>query len=168
MFYQYLSNFKSYFWFFFSVHVFLYVLNVFGCMGLLIQEGSVMMFGLSILYCILFSPASYVFWFRPAYKAFKYIQSSFIQQSVTNLYNFNLIYRSDSSFNFMVFFVFFFSQLVATIIQAVGLPNLGTWYIFQSLILIDLNLLSILFFQWIYCSSIGHGITISRSNLKKK
>ncbi len=35
--------------------------------------------------------------------------------------------RSDSSFNFMVFFCIFFAQLIATTIQAVGIPNLGTW-----------------------------------------
>lgn len=85
-------------------HTCLYVLNVGGCLGLFIQMGEGTMFGLSILYCFLFTPASYLFWFRPAYKAF----------------------RSDNSFNFMVFFVFFFAQLVATVIQAVGLPNLGT------------------------------------------
>ncbi|XP_057373934.1 secretory carrier-associated membrane protein 5-like [Daphnia carinata] len=85
-------------------HACLYVINVGGCLGLFIQLGQGTMFGLSILYCCLFTPASYLVWFRPAYKAF----------------------RSDSSFNFMVFFVFFFAQLVATVIQAVGLPNLGT------------------------------------------
>ncbi|XP_046439152.1 secretory carrier-associated membrane protein 5-like [Daphnia pulex] len=86
------------------MHALLYLVNVGGCLALFIQMGEGTMFGLSILYCILFTPASYIFWFRPAYKAFK----------------------SDSSFNFMVFFVFFFSQLIATIIQAVGIPNLGT------------------------------------------
>jgi len=99
--FQKVVRYLYYVWMF---HTLLYLLNVLGCLALFIQERSGAMFGLSILYCVLFTPASYVCWFRPIYKAF----------------------RSDSSFNFMVFFCIFFAQLIATTIQAVGIPNLGT------------------------------------------
>lgn len=90
-----------YIWMF---HTLMYLLNVVGCLALFCQRGEGAMFGLSILYAVLFTPASYVCWFRPVYKAF----------------------RSDSSFNFMVFFVIFFAQLGASVIQAIGIPSLGT------------------------------------------
>jgi len=99
--FQKVVNMLYYIWMF---HTLMYILNVIGCLALFIQQGYVAMFGLSILYCILFTPASYLCWFRPVYKAF----------------------RSDSSFNFMVFFCIFFAQLVATAIQSVGLPSMGT------------------------------------------
>jgi len=99
--FQKVVNMLYYIWMF---HTLMYLLNVIGCLALLIQQGYVAMFGLSILYCVLFTPASYLCWFRPVYKAF----------------------RSDSSFNFMVFFVIFFGQLISTAIQAIGLPSLGT------------------------------------------
>jgi len=51
-------------------------------------------FGLSLFYIVIFSPATYVCWFRPAYKAFK----------------------SDSSFNFMVFFVCFVIQIIFSVL----------------------------------------------------
>lgn len=60
------------FYFIYLVHTLLYLVNVGGCLALFIQEGSGAMFGLSILYAILFTPASYVCWFRPVYKAFRY------------------------------------------------------------------------------------------------
>lgn len=66
--------------------------------------GDFTIIGLGILYTLLFTPFSYLCWFRPAYKAF----------------------RSDSSFNFMVFFFIFFFQFVITTIQAVGIPSSGT------------------------------------------
>lgn len=85
---------------FFAVHSIIMLLNVFG--GLLIVDFSII--GLGILYTILFTPFSYLCWFRPAYKAF----------------------RSDSSFNFMVFFFIFFFQFVVTVLQAIGIPSIGT------------------------------------------
>ncbi|KAK2500338.1 hypothetical protein MC885_010693, partial [Smutsia gigantea] len=60
-------------------------------------------FGLAFLWLILFTPCSYVCWFRPIYKAFK----------------------TDSSFSFMAFFFTFMAQLAISIIQAVGIPGWG-------------------------------------------
>jgi len=61
-------------------------------------------FGLSILYLVLFTPCSFVCWYRPLYKAF----------------------RSDSSFNFFVFFFIFFFQFITTCLQAIAPDGWGT------------------------------------------
>merc|ERR1719273_516983 len=58
-------------------------------------------FGFALIYCIIFTPASFVCWFRPAYKAF----------------------RDDSSFNFMVFFFVFFFQMVTSVLYAFGIVS---------------------------------------------
>ncbi|XP_037549423.1 secretory carrier-associated membrane protein 3 [Nematolebias whitei] len=60
-------------------------------------------FGLSILWALLFTPCSFVCWYRPVYKAF----------------------RSDSSFNFFFFFFIFFAQVGVFIIMTIGIPNSG-------------------------------------------
>ncbi|XP_058800944.1 secretory carrier-associated membrane protein 5 [Phymastichus coffea] len=80
------------------------ILNVIGGLVLMLAEGNVTIFGLGILYVIMFTPFSFVCWFRPAYQAFK----------------------SDSSFNFMVFFFVFFFQIVVTIVQSIGINSVGT------------------------------------------
>ncbi|XP_012274812.1 secretory carrier-associated membrane protein 5 [Orussus abietinus] len=80
------------------------VLNIVGGFALILTGENYSTFGLGILYLLLFTPFSFLCWFRPAYKAF----------------------RSDSSFNFMVFFFVFFFQLIVTIIQAIGIPGSGT------------------------------------------
>jgi len=59
------------------------------------------LFGLSILWWVLFTPCS-LCWYRPAYKAF----------------------RSDSSFNFFFFFFVMFFQACWSILMAVG-PSIG-------------------------------------------
>ena len=63
-------------------------------------------FGLGLLYFVLFTPVSFVCWFRPAYKAF----------------------RDDSSFNFMVFFFVFFFQFCMSALNFLGIGNTGSWY----------------------------------------
>jgi len=78
--------------------------NVIGGLALLIQTGDFATFGLSLVYFVLFTPASYVCWFRPVYKAF----------------------RSDSSFNFMVFFFVFFFQFIMSVLFAIGFSGVGT------------------------------------------
>jgi len=86
------------------LHALLLILNLFGGTCYLfggLDDGS--MFGLALVYGFLFVPLSFVCWFRPAYKAF----------------------RSDSSFNFMIFFFIFFCQFLFTCMMALGIPGSG-------------------------------------------
>ncbi|XP_076364706.1 secretory carrier-associated membrane protein 1-like isoform X4 [Tachypleus tridentatus] len=78
-------------------------LNMLGALALLVEYGKGSTFGFSLLAFILFTPLSFLCWFRPLYKAL----------------------RSDSSFSFMVFFFVFFFQLVLAIVYSVGIPNTG-------------------------------------------
>ncbi|XP_066158293.1 secretory carrier-associated membrane protein 1 [Euwallacea fornicatus] len=77
--------------------------------GIVLKNITIIVVG--ILYTLLLTPFSYLCWFRPAYKAF----------------------RSDSSFNFMVFFFIFFFQFVVTTIHAIGIPGSGTIGIFTAI-----------------------------------
>jgi len=90
-----------YLWLF---HAVLLLGNLFGGTCYLfggLDNGS--MFGLSLVYTFFFIPLSFLCWFRPAYKAF----------------------RSDSSFNFMVFFFIFFCQFCFSVVMALGIPGTG-------------------------------------------
>ncbi|KAM3596687.1 uncharacterized protein V6R79_019069 [Siganus canaliculatus] len=59
--------------------------------------------GLAILWALLFTPCSFVCWYRPVYKAF----------------------RSDSSVNFFTFFFVFFAQVGVYVIMTIGIPGWG-------------------------------------------
>ncbi|KAI3380753.1 hypothetical protein SNEBB_005669 [Seison nebaliae] len=102
--FQQIVKYMFYLWIIYAVVL---LLNVFGCLMLMIAEktgsSSGSTFGWSILY-IVFIPLSYVCWFQPVYQAFK----------------------KNSSFNFMLFFFVFFIQFLSTVIQALGLPGWGT------------------------------------------
>lgn len=74
-------------------------------------------FGLSILWIILFTPCSFVCWYRPMYKAF----------------------RSDSSFNFFIFFFIFFAQDVLFVLQAIGIPGWGFSGWISALVVLKTN-----------------------------
>uniref|UniRef100_A0A0N4ZFK7 Secretory carrier-associated membrane protein n=1 Tax=Parastrongyloides trichosuri TaxID=131310 RepID=A0A0N4ZFK7_PARTI len=63
--------------------------------------GGLGIFFLSMIEMVLFSSCSYLFWFRPVYKAF----------------------RDDSSFNFMVFFFVLFFHSIFCFVQALGLSS---------------------------------------------
>lgn len=67
------------------------------------KEGGAM-FGLALVYWVIYTPLSFICWFRPAYKAF----------------------RDDSSFNFMVFFFVFFFQFMISVIYALGIGGMGS------------------------------------------
>jgi len=71
------------------------------CIG---SESGAQLFGISILYMVIFPPLSFVVWYRPIYKAL----------------------RSGSSFNYMLFFFTFFFQAVFTVLYALGMNFLGT------------------------------------------
>ena len=90
---------------FFSAHASLYTSNVLiGLLYLFAKGDSGAMFGLALVYWFLFTPASYMCWFRPVYKAF----------------------RDDSSMYFMVFFFTFFFQFLLTIIYTLGIGGMGS------------------------------------------
>lgn len=65
-------------------------------------------FGIAFIYLIFFPGCSFVGWYRPIYKALK----------------------TDSSFQYMLFFFVFFAQIVLTVIYAVGISAVGTcgWF----------------------------------------
>uniref|UniRef100_A0A5F8HEZ4 Secretory carrier-associated membrane protein n=1 Tax=Monodelphis domestica TaxID=13616 RepID=A0A5F8HEZ4_MONDO len=54
-------------WIFYSITL---VVNLIACLAWWIAGGDGVNFGLAILWLLLFTPCSYVCWFRPAYKAF--------------------------------------------------------------------------------------------------
>ncbi|XP_049765191.1 secretory carrier-associated membrane protein 1 isoform X1 [Schistocerca cancellata] len=99
--FQKIVRYLYYLWMF---HACIMLLNVFGGLLLMFSVADFTTFGLGLLYLILFTPFSFLCWYRPAYKAF----------------------RSDSSFNFMVFFFVFFFQFIVTVIQAIGIHGSGT------------------------------------------
>ena len=89
------------------MHAALLIANLFGGTCYLfggLDDGS--QFGLSLVYSVFFIPLSFLCWFRPAYKAF----------------------RSDSSFNFMLFFLIFFGQFCFACLMALGIRSVGGWY----------------------------------------
>ncbi|XP_026221807.1 secretory carrier-associated membrane protein 2 [Anabas testudineus] len=99
--YQRVCKMMYYLWMFNCVTLFL---NLLACLaGFTTNSSYGVDFGLSILWLILFTPCSFLCWYRPVYKAFK----------------------SDSSFSFFFFFFVFFCQVVIFIIQAVGIPKWG-------------------------------------------
>uniref|UniRef100_A0A2D4FYB1 Secretory carrier-associated membrane protein n=1 Tax=Micrurus corallinus TaxID=54390 RepID=A0A2D4FYB1_MICCO len=108
--YQHICKMMYYLWMFHSVTL---LLNFLACLAVFTVEPSTTGsdFGLSILWLVLFTPCAFLCWYRPVYKAF----------------------RSDSSFSFFVFFFIFFCQIIAHIVQAVGIPNWGSsGWIFAS------------------------------------
>ena len=85
------------------VNWFVLIANLLGGTLILgIDDGTT--FGLSILYCILFIPLSYICWFRPAYNAF----------------------RNSSLINYIIFFITFSFQFCFSVLMAIGIPNTGS------------------------------------------
>jgi len=82
--------------------VFVLFINMIGNLVLLVKAGdNISGFLSSIVSIFIFTPAAFLCWFRPLYKAFK----------------------NDSSFNFMVFFFVFFVQLVVSVCWALGITS---------------------------------------------
>ncbi|XP_029284524.1 secretory carrier-associated membrane protein 2-like isoform X2 [Cottoperca gobio] len=105
-----------YLWMFHSATLFL---NVLACLAYFTADSQYGVdFGLSILWFILFTPVSFLCWYRPVYKAF----------------------RSDSSFSFFSFFFVFFFQVAVYIIQTVGIPKWGNSGWIASISMINKNL----------------------------
>ncbi|KAM4602614.1 secretory carrier membrane protein 2, like isoform 1-T2 [Polymixia lowei] len=105
-----------YLWMFHCATLFL---NVMACLAYFTADAQYGVdFGLSILWFILFTPVSFVCWYRPVYKAF----------------------RSDSSFSFFFFFFVFFFQVAVYIIQTVGIPKWGNSGWIASISMIRSNL----------------------------
>ncbi|KAJ8718610.1 hypothetical protein PYW08_002847 [Mythimna loreyi] len=92
-------------------HALVLSLNIIGAMSLMFAGNGFTTFGLSILYFILLTPFSFVCWYRPIYKAF----------------------RSDSSFNFMVFFFIFLFQIIITVVQSIGFSGGGSCGLITSI-----------------------------------
>ncbi|CAJ0930026.1 unnamed protein product, partial [Mesorhabditis belari] len=86
----------------FLTYVLALFINVFASLFYaLFGGGSIGVFFLAIIQFILFAPCSFLFWFRPVYKAF----------------------RNDSSFNFMVFFFVLFFHSIFTLVQTLGISQ---------------------------------------------
>ncbi|RVE51495.1 hypothetical protein evm_003896 [Chilo suppressalis] len=92
-------------------HALVLAVNIIGGMAIMFAGEGVETFGLSILYFLLLTPFSFICWYRPIYKAF----------------------RSDSSFNFMVYFFIFLFQIIITIVQSIGFSGGGSCGLITSI-----------------------------------
>ncbi|XP_040567206.1 secretory carrier-associated membrane protein 5 [Lepeophtheirus salmonis] len=97
-------------------HVFLLLINVLVAFIYVFNDGDISTFGLALVYLVVFTPLSFICWFRPGYKAF----------------------RNDSSFNFMVFFFVFFFQVIVSVFNAIGIGQ-GTTGLITSIGLLQGN-----------------------------
>lgn len=114
--YQKICKRMYYLWMFHSITLFL---NLLACLAYFTADPNAGVdFGLSILWFVLFTPVSFVCWYRPVYKAF----------------------RSDSSFSFFFFFFVFFFQVSVYIIQCVGIPKWGNSGWISSITMIRSNM----------------------------
>uniref|UniRef100_T2MJH1 Secretory carrier-associated membrane protein n=1 Tax=Hydra vulgaris TaxID=6087 RepID=T2MJH1_HYDVU len=88
-----------------QLYIFTLFFNLISALAYLIMDSSgATVFGVSILYLVLFAPCSFICWYRPIYKALK----------------------SDSSFNYMLFFVVFFIQIILCGVYSLGISAVGT------------------------------------------
>lgn len=79
--------------------------NLIGCLAwFCVDVARAVDLGLSVLWLLLFTPCSFVCWYRPLYAAF----------------------RSDSSFRFFIFFFVYFCQFSIYVIQTIGIAGWGT------------------------------------------
>ncbi|CAG5867694.1 unnamed protein product [Menidia menidia] len=87
-----------------SVHTGTLLANMLGCLAWFCVDATRGVdFGLSILWLLLFTPCSFVCWYRPLYGAF----------------------RSDSSFRFFIFFFIYICQFGIYVIQCIGISGWG-------------------------------------------
>ncbi|RCN40532.1 SCAMP family protein [Ancylostoma caninum] len=92
----------------FLIYVLALTVNVVASMFYMIfAKGPIGQLLLAIIQLCLFSPCSFLFWFRPVYKAF----------------------RNDSSFNFMVFFFVLFFHSLFTLVQTLGVSSYACGWI---------------------------------------
>ncbi|CAJ0592951.1 unnamed protein product [Cylicocyclus nassatus] len=92
----------------FLIYVLALIVNVVASLFYMIfASGPVGQFLLAVIQLCLFSPCSFLFWFRPVYKAF----------------------RNDSSFNFMVFFFVLFFHSLFTLVQMLGVSSYACGWI---------------------------------------
>lgn len=106
-------------------------INVIGGMLLMFHQGNLTTFFLGLFYAVLFTPVSFLCWYRPAYKAF----------------------QNDSSANFMLFFFVFFFQFIIMVVQTIGLTNGGTIGIIMAIEVFDGSVIGTLL--GIFCLSIA-------------
>ncbi|CAF88507.1 unnamed protein product, partial [Tetraodon nigroviridis] len=138
--YQRVCKMLYYLWMLNCVTLFL---NVLACLAFFIRDSNQGVdFGLSILWFILFTPCSFLCWYRPVYKAFRWVpwgarsahpaagtrmvmkmmsaMSRMLKEACLCFCS-----RTDSSVSFFFFFFVFFCQVAIFVIQAVGIPDWG-------------------------------------------
>lgn len=89
-----------------QLYVFTLLFNFICALALLCDSGANggVTFGVALLYLVIFPPMSFLFWYRPLYKALK----------------------NDSSFNYFLFFFMFFFQIIFCALYAIGIPGFGS------------------------------------------
>ncbi|XP_011442269.3 secretory carrier-associated membrane protein 1 isoform X7 [Magallana gigas] len=98
-------KFVYYIWLFYACVLFL---NIWASLAYFIADSNGgATFGMSIVWFVLFTPCSFICWYRPLYKAF----------------------RSDSSFSFFVFFFNFFFQAICCIVMLIGITDFTVGWI---------------------------------------